>query len=227
MRIGVIADIHGNSSGLSAVFADMERLNIEHILIAGDFVGYYPYVNEAFSLLRSKNVTCVLGNHDCYLLDRISVSEDLRLSYKLDYIERIISENNMEWLSGLPVLRRFELGGLNWILCHGSPWSIEEYIYPDSSDLERFAELEADIVVMGHSHIPMVHRAGDVLLVNPGSCGQPRDYNPLASYAVVETEIREVEIRRVPYDVNTVCKRLAEEGYEQELIDILTRTSGE
>jgi len=227
LRIGIIADIHGNSPGLSAVLTDMERLNIEHILIAGDFVGYYPYVNEVFSLLQSWDTTCVLGNHDCYLLDRISIPEDLRVSCRLDYIERIISEKNMEWLSDLPVQRRFELGGLNWIMCHGSPWNIEEYIYPDSSDFERFAELETDIVVMGHSHIPLVHRAGDVLLINPGSCGQPRDYNPFASYAVLETDIREVEIKRVPYDVKTICKRLAEEGYEQNLIDILTRTSRE
>lgn len=227
MLIGVIADIHGNSSGLNAVLTDMERLNIEHILIAGDFVGYYPYVNEVFSLLHSKNVTCVLGNHDCYLLDRISISEDLRFSYKLDYIERIITEKNTKWLSGLPTQRIFELGGLNWILCHGSPWDIEEYIYPDRSDFESFAKIETDIVVMGHTHIPMLHRAGNVLLVNPGSCGQPRDYNPLASYAVVETETRDVEIRRVLYDVNAFCKSLADEGYEQKLIDILTRTSKE
>lgn len=227
MRIGVIADIHGNSYGLNAVLTDMEQLNIKHILIAGDFVGYYPFVNEVFSLLQSKNITCVLGNHDCYLLGRISVSEDLRLSYKLDYIERIISKKNTDWLSGLPAQRNLELGGLNWILCHGSPWDIEEYIYPDRSDYKRFAELGTDIVVMGHTHIPMINRAGNVLLVNPGSCGQPRDFYPLASYAVVETETRDVEIRRVFYDVNAFCRRLADEGYEQKLIDILTRTSKE
>ena len=227
MRIGVIADIHGNSPGLNAVLTDMDRLNIEHILIAGDFVGYYPYVNEAFSLIQSKNITCILGNHDCYLLNRISISEDLRLSYKLDKIESTISDKNTEWLSGLPAQRNFELDGLKWILCHGSPWDIEEYIYPDNSNFERFAELEADIVVMGHTHIPMVHRVEHVLLVNPGSCGQPRDYNPFASYAVVETETRDVEIRRVFYDVNAFCKRLENEGYDQKLIDILTRTSKE
>ncbi len=224
MRIGVIADIHGNSLGLNAVLNDMERLDIDHILIAGDFVGYYPYVNEVFELLQSRNITCVSGNHDCYLLREISISEDLWFSYKLDYIERIISEKNTEWLSGLPTQRIFEKGGLNWILCHGSPWDVEEYIYPDNTDFERFAEFDTDIVIMGHTHIPIVQRVGHVLLVNPGSCGQPRDYNPSASYAIVETGTCNVDIRRVPYDVNAVCKHLTTLGYKHNLIDILTRT---
>jgi len=82
-------------------------------------------------------------------------------------------------------------------------------------------------VVLGHTHIPMVRRVGDVLLVNPGSCGQPRDYNPLAAYAVLDTETRTAEIHRVNYDVDTVCKRIMAEGLDRKLIDILKRTRGE
>ena len=42
---------------------------------------------------------------------------------------------------------------------------------------------------MGHTHIPLIRRVGDILVLNPGSCGQPRDYNPMPSYAVVELQL--------------------------------------
>jgi predicted phosphodiesterase len=43
----------------------------------------------------------------------------------------------------------------------------------------------------------MVHRAGNVTVINPGSCSQPRDQDQRGSYAVLDVERREVEIRRV------------------------------
>lgn len=224
MRVAIIADIHGNSIGLAAVLADLDQQGIGHILVAGDLVGYYPYVNEVFELLRERNVICILGNHDCYLLGRLPVSKERWRAYNLGYVDRVIREDNRAWLAGLPTERRIELGGLRWYLCHGSPWAVEEYIYPDYKAFDRFANVEAEVVVMGHTHIPLIRRAGHVLLVNPGSCGQPRDYNPLAAYSLVDTETGGTEIRRVAYDVDTVCRRVETEGFDQELIEILTRT---
>lgn len=224
MRIGIIADIHGNSLGLAAVLADLEQQRIDCIFFAGDFVGYYPYVNEVFELLRSRSVTCILGNHDSYLLGKLPVTEERRRAYNLDYVDSVIRDDNRAWLAELPTERRFELDGLRWYQCHGSPWAVEEYIYPNYNAFERFASVEADVVVMGHTHIPLVRWVGRVLLVNPGSCGQPRDYNPLAAYALVDTGTPSAEIRRVAYDVDTVCRRVETEGFGQELIEILRRT---
>ena len=224
MRVATIADIHGNSIGLAAVLVDLDQQEIDHILVAGDLVGYYPYVNEVFELLRERNVTCVLGNHDCYLLGKLPVSEERWQAYNLGYVDHMIRDDHRAWLAGLPTERRIELEGLRWCLCHGSPWAVEEYIYPDYDAFERFASVEADVVVMGHTHIPLVRQVEHVLLVNPGSCGQPRDYNPLAAYALVDTETRNAEIRRVAYDVDAVCRRVVTEGFDQELIEVLRRT---
>jgi putative phosphoesterase len=224
MYLGVISDIHGNSLGLSAVLADLERQRVNRILVAGDLVGYYPYVNEVFELLRTWDASYVVGNHDCYLLGKLPVGEERRRSYNLDYVERVILHQNRVLLASLPTERMFEFDGALCLLCHGSPWSVEEYIYPDHKGFERFRTLKADIVVMGHTHVPMIRHVGDVLLVNSGSCGQPRDYNPLAAYALIDTETRTSEIRRVPYDIDAVCRRVAAEGFDQDLIAILRRT---
>jgi predicted phosphodiesterase len=108
-------------------------------------------------------------------------------------------------------------------VCHGSLWAVDEYVYPNYRNFERFVDIKADVVVMGHTHIPMMRQAGRVLLINPGSCGQPRDGNPLASYALVDTETYQVEIRRIPYDVDIICHRILAERLDPKLMTYLCK----
>jgi putative phosphoesterase len=227
VRIGVVSDVHSNSVALAAVLRALDKEQVETILCAGDIVSYYPFVNEAIDLLRERSVICIAGNHDSYLLGTLPVSHENWHAYNLDYTKHIIRIDNLKWLASLPRERYGKFGGLRWHICHGSPWAIDEYIYPDHKAFARFAHLEADIVVMGHTHIPYIHRMANILLVNPGSCGQPRDYNPMASYAVVDTESATAMLRRVSYDVNAVCRRVAFEGFDSKFIEILKRTKQE
>jgi len=39
-----------------------------------------------------------------------------------------------------------------------------------SPQLARFAQLPYDVVIFGHTHVPMVHQANGVTVINPGSC---------------------------------------------------------
>ena len=50
------------------------------------------------------------------------------------------------------------------------------------------------------------------LILNPGSVGQPRDGNPAASYAVLDTEALTWELRRVPYAVEITQERMRARG---------------
>lgn len=224
MKIGLISDVHGNAPALSAVLSKLIQQKVEHILFAGDAIGYYPDVNEVCTLLRSKIITAIIGNHEGYLLQRIQVSKERWHSYMLDYVEKTIAGDHRVWLSTLPSEHSFEMGGVKFHLCHGSPWSIDEYIYPESKVFERFANLEFDYVIMGHTHIPLVRREGKVVLVNPGSCGQPRDYRPGACFGVLDTQTRRVQLHRLDYDLTRFVARLQDLSYPQKLINILLRT---
>jgi putative phosphoesterase len=83
-------------------------------------------------------------------------------------------------------------------MVHASPWEpFDEYIYPHSPQLARFAQLPHDIVIFGHTHVPMVHQANGVTVINPGSCSQPRDQDKRGSYAILDLDRRGVELRRV------------------------------
>ena len=63
-------------------------------------------------------------------------------------------------------------------------------------ELERMAAIEADYIVIGHSHAQIVQRVGRPLVINPGSVGQARDHSNgrRLSYAVLDTATDHVEI---------------------------------
>ena len=110
------------------------------------------------------------------------------------------------WLSGLKDKLTLNLSGKRITLCHGAPWDINEYIYGDSSDLvwEKLASVEGEVIIMGHSHYPIVREMSGKLIMNPGSVGQPRDGAGGASWGVFDTEMSTAQIISTEYDVKGV-----------------------
>ena len=227
MLVGLISDAHGNAPGLEAVLGELGRHEVTRILFAGDAVGYYPYPNEVIDQLRAKGAIGILGNHESYLFGRSRVSDERYLACRLGHVERVISRESQAWLARLSSDCRLELDGLRILLCHGSPWAVDEYIYPESGGFERFTRLAADVIIMGHTHVPMMKRVGETLVVNPGSCGQPRDYIPGACYGLLDTQTGQVGLHRVGYDLQRLLEELRLMDYPGPLIDILRRVKGE
>ncbi len=54
-----------------------------------------------------------------------------------------------------------------------------------------------------------------------GSVGQPRDGNPAAAFAMLETTSQEITYCRVPYDVETAASRIRANGLPHWLADRL------
>jgi diadenosine tetraphosphatase ApaH/serine/threonine PP2A family protein phosphatase len=104
-------------------------------------------------------------------------------------------------LRALPPSLAVDLAGVRVHLFHGAPWDpLLGRVYPDFATWERFDEVDADVVLLGHTHYPLVKHQGGRLIVNPGSVGQPRDRGSLAAYAVVDLATGEATIHRVPFD---------------------------
>lgn len=228
MLLGIVSDPHGNSYGLEAALSALDDEGVDQIVCAGDVIGYYPFVNETITRLRDRGVTCIAGNHDLYLRGELTVSDERWHAYHLDYVDQVITSANRTWLAELPLHLELEFDATSIRVCHGSPWSAEDYVYPDKVDGVRFQDVRADVLVMGHTHIPLVRKIsrprGELLLLNPGSCGQPRDYIPLAAYAVLDTTTRRARVGRVPFDTEIVCNRCRDLEFGAPVIDILTRT---
>ena len=237
MRIGVLSDAHGNLAGFEAALASLGGW--EALLFGGDLLGYYFDSRPVMERLRELGAHCILGNHDACFLSQLGhpvdppfnapPAEAYRRRYgpALDLAARELNQDDIAWLRALTPSRRLELGGARILLVHGSPWQVwDEYVYPDHARFGRFAELDDDLVVMGHTHRPLIRTEGRVTLLNPGSCGQPRDSNPAASAAVVRVDDASLrcEIVRAPYDRTRLLNRCRELAPSVPLLtEMLTR----
>ena len=220
MKIGIISDIHANVYGLRAVLEKLKDTDI--ILCAGDIIGYYTFVNEVFDELRKNKVIFIKGNHDRIFLGDEKTSIKL-INDSLKLTREIISKNNLSLLKKAGSVFQTKLGGLRIGLYHESPWGKNFRVYPNFKEFDKFKKIEDGVIILGHTHYPLVKKAGKKIIINPGSCGQPRDNNPKASLAILDTETGKVVLKRVAYDQFPVIEAVRNHQLSQALIDILKR----
>ena len=204
-KLAVISDIHGNFPALKAVMADIDNYGIENIVCLGDIVGYYCQVNECIELLRERNVYCLLGNHDFYMVSGTCCnSETVKMC--IDYQKTIIYKDNFDWLESLKP--QYDTEDISYR--HGG-WNdaIEERI--SVFDFSRVKDFSQKFFFSGHTHIQGIQndKVTSNIYCNPGSVGQPRDDKPSAAYAIVGTNGK-IELRRVDYNIDEIVNKMKE-----------------
>jgi putative phosphoesterase len=226
LKIVVISDIHSNLVAFQAVIANLPTY--DHLLFLGDLVGYGPQPNEVIEKLQQLQPSrALMGNHDYAVAtgDASGFSPHAEIAVK--WTRRHIKPNNLTYLSTLLTSARMELENKRLALFHGSPRDpLSEYIFPEIPDeLARklIQSAGAPLVLLGHTHVPMVYSFEKEMLANPGSVGQPRDGDPRAAFAVLTLSERKFsfEITRVGYDVSDVASKIVEAGLPEFLANRL------
>jgi len=218
VKIAILSDVHGNLQALEAVLADIGKVGSDALWSLGDAVGYGPEPQACVELLRREAAVNLMGNHDAAVAEVIptaAFNESARLA--VEWTRTVLDDEVVPFLAGLPYLCHREEN----LLVHASPKKPEAWNYIMSlGDAEdAFDAFPEKVCFVGHTHVPfVVIRKGDAstdaldygeivfvedsrYLVNVGSVGQPRDGDPRASYAVLDSSLGRVEIRRVAYDV--------------------------
>ena len=211
MKIALLGDIHGNHLALQAVLQAADCSHAESLLVTGDLVGYYFYPRRVLQMLSEWDKVVVRGNHEDMLaaarFDSAYLQEiESRYGSGVRVALQELDSEELDELCALPHPVDLHIDGLNILLCHGSPWDVDQYIYPDTDAalIGRCASDEFDIVVMGHTHYPMVREVGRTVLVNPGSVGQPRNRQPGACWALLDTSDRSITLRCEEYDCSAL-----------------------
>ena len=226
MKLALISDIHSNLFAFEAVISRIP--SHDYLLCLGDVVGYGPRPNEVIEkLVALQPKLTLMGNHDYAVTTGNTSGFTLHAAQAIEWTRRHINQKNMKYLSELLPSARLRLGGKIFALYHGSPRDpLTEYIYPALSKTEArqlIKSAEADVVLLGHTHVPMVYVSQNEMLANPGSVGQPRDGNRRASFAVLTISDRNISIaiERVDYDVDSVAREIRRVGLPQRLADRL------
>jgi putative phosphoesterase len=231
MRIAVLADIHGNAGALSQTLVEARKSGVEQLIVLGDIIGYYYAAREVLEQLREWPFVAIRGNHERMLAEALKSDGSMqtyreRYGSALDLAATTLNSQDINWLISLPDRASVHLGGIALELCHGSPRDPDEYVYPDANaaTLEACRVAGADLVLMGHTHYPMLVAEGRPLLLNPGSVGQARDRGGHACWCRIDSSTRAMVLERTPYDT----RPLIEEARRRDphlpyLADVLER----
>lgn len=206
MKIGILSDIHGNLPALEAVLDDLST--VDEIVCAGDVVGYNPWPGECVERVRDVADVCVQGNHDRKVEHPTEYSHNEMARAGLEHAQRELSDEQVRWLSDLPRRTTIVDGYVRLVHSHPDPEKLGRYVRPRDFPRMRPYLDNFDALVLGHTHVQ--HRAyvDGRTIVNPGSVGQPRDGNPRAAYAILDTGEISFDLRPVEYDINRVIDKV-------------------
>lgn len=217
MKIAILSDVHSNFVALKEVLNDIRKEKISQIYSLGDIVGVYPQFKEVVTTFIENNIVSILGNYDKACISentetgilylRQGLSEEQKKIYFWSYNN--LDENSKIFLKSLPIKIKLEFEKHKVLLVHGSPNSMSKYIYPDTPSLyldSMLRENNCNIIICGHTHIPMTIKTAEGYFVNPGSVGMPKNGSPEATYLIANfnSEEPEFKIKKVSFDNNYI-----------------------
>ncbi len=228
MRTLVLADIHSNWPALAAI-----REPFDQCVVLGDLVDYGTDPVPCIDWVREHADYVIRGNHDHavaqHVLPRPGGGFRRLAGATRPWHWELLDPPRIRYLARLPVTQHCLIDGLRVFLVHATPRDcLDEYLDADPHAwAERVADLDADLICVGHTHQPYLLQAGSRQVLNPGSVGQPRDGDPRASYAVIEDG--RIELRRVEYDIDATLRQMQAtpvEPWVVELTAALLRSGG-
>jgi diadenosine tetraphosphatase ApaH/serine/threonine PP2A family protein phosphatase len=245
MRIAVFGDVHANLEALDAALDAISLARADAIVCLGDIVGYGAEPKECIARLRQTASLIVAGNHDLDVSNGAhSPGTNATARLMIDWTRSQIDEESKIFLARLP--RRIIVQGA-LVAAHGcylNPEHVNGYVTSTmlEANLRAIARNTSwpHLAFCGHTHVPMcgwiegdmcIERkpgaplrwpsSAQAILVNPGSVGQPRDGDPRAAFAIVDTELRSVEVVRVAYDIEAAARAIERSGLPSMLADRL------
>lgn len=207
MRILLLADIHANWPALQAINEPCDAC-----FFVGDLVDYGPVPAPCIDWIQRHATFSVRGNHDHAVAQRAATNGRNGFKYLTGVTRnltwQLLQPEQIRFLASLPVTRTVTLGGVRFLLVHGTPRDpLDEYAAGDADVwTRRLQNVQAEVIVVGHTHMPYELKLNGKTVINPGSVGQPRDGDPRASYAVWEDG--KVELKRVAYPVDELIRNI-------------------
>ena len=253
MRTLILSDVHSNLDALDAALLAAHG-EYDQIWNLGDVVGYGAYPNECAERMRSVGKVHLRGNHD-RVSAGLETPESFNptAAYAAIWTGLQLKPENLEWLRELPQGPVYP-NGTEVALVHGSPYDEDEYIVTLGDAFEVLREQASILTFFGHTHlqggfstngrtwteiVPRMRRTanaahwkmklnlkgGTRYLINPGSIGQPRDFDWRAGFAIFDDgdggDAGEIEFHRIPYNVEAAMRGIRNAGLPERLAERL------
>jgi predicted phosphodiesterase len=231
IRVAIISDVHGNLPALQAVLEDVDRRGPFDVLVGGgDFAFGGAYPQRCIDLVRERNMQCVRGNTDEWVLESASAGRIPASGYSPeeahgpgllavdDWVARNLDVPATRFLIDLPVdWRTTGPSDQRFVFVHATPWSTHPVVQPNADEAvmnRMLDEAEADVLVYGHIHHAYVRQVGDRVVACAGSVGIPLDgdHRPCYLIATDDGSGWNLEHVRLQYDRDAYLSELARSG---------------
>ena len=224
MKIAVISDIHANLYALINVLEDIDYEKVDTIICLGDLVGYGPHPNEVVAMIKRRNILCIKGNYDNSVSDNeFSYIRETDINkFSLPWAVNELRAENLAYLKELPTSITLNAANKKILFVHGSPSSINEYLYADKDNTaDALKSMEEDILVCAHTHIPATKQIDNKVYINVGSVGKPKIGRPNSTYCLMEITKETgltVKFKEVSYEVKKIVKDMTMLNFPSPLI---------
>ena len=240
--IALFADIHANRQAFSACLQQARADGVERIVLLGDYVGYGgdpEWAVDTVMDLVVHGAPAVLGNHD-EAIGNPHERMNVEARVAIEWTRGVLGASQRQFLAGLPLT--FNDAGRLYVHADASKPGSWIYVASTAQAADSIAATPAHITFCGHIHRPALYSmsptakmtafipTADVAiqlmpgrrwLAVLGSVGQPRDGNPAAAYAMLDTDKRELTYCRAPYDVEGAAAAIRRHGLPNSLAERL------
>jgi putative phosphoesterase len=208
VKIVIVSDVHANLAALEA----LPERDFDQLWCIGDVVDYGPRPHEAVQWVKRNAALAVRGNHDhaagfsvdpqCSLPFQRLAAETLR------YTLEVCTKEDLTFLRNLPLFLETRVNSTRFYLVHSTPTDPLFSYCPRQSERwqEEVARINADVLLVGHTHTPFVRTIGKTTIVNPGSLGQPKTGRPFACYALWEGG--RITLKEFPYPLGDTMEQI-------------------
>ena len=228
MPVAALYDIHGNLPALAAVLAEVRQANVDLIVVGGDVLpGPLPRETLARLLELEIPTRFIYGNGELAMLAQLTAADPNEVTYWGTAGDAVLPEPMRElirWtaqqvaeyrelLASWPLTTTLEIDGLGKVLfCHATPRNETEIftrVTPEDRLLPVFKDVDASVVVCGHTHMQFDRMVGRLRVVNAGSVGMPFGTTG-ADWLLLGPGI---ELRKTSYDATAAAELFRRTSY--------------
>ena len=228
MKLALISDIHANRQALQACLAHARQQGVDQFAFLGDLVGYGAdpvAVLDEVMALAAQGAWVLRGNHDEMALHPppSQGAQATTGAQGAQWTHDQLTPEHRAFLTDLPLTLAHD----GVLFVHASADRPPTWRYVDDEGAagrcldQALAQQQGPHVLVGHVHHQTLYYRGtgrQLMKFNPppgvpvptpahrpmvacvGSCGQPRDGDPRAMYAVYDRPLQKMSFHRVPYN---------------------------
>ena len=229
MKLAILSDIHANLAALEAVVEDIDRWQPDRVIVAGDVINRGPRPRACLDLILNRGRThgwhCVLGNHEEYVLTHTAPDAprsgrrfDLHRNSFWTYQQ---VQADLATIAAWPFQYSLWQGESEVRSVHASMKGTRAGIYAETPEAELRDKIAPPpaVLIVGHTHKPLIRTLDQTLVINVGAVGLPFDGDARASYGRVTWQADQwrAEVIRVTYDCARADRDFEITGYLDEV----------